>query len=215
MNTDLTEIVLIADRSGSMDKLLDETVGGLNNFVQTQKNLPGQANFTLVTFDDMYERPIDRKSIQDVPEITQAMVMPRGMTALLDAIGRTITYIGEQLANTPEENRPSKIIFGILTDGQENASKEFVPTTQEIVSGVKKSQKIFDMITHQREKYNWEFVFLAANQDAFETSAGLGISGQATANFDATKAGATMAYACLDSSIKSYRTKGAVDMKAN
>jgi len=116
------------------------------------------------------------------------------MTALLDAIGKTINSVGERLSNTPEEERPEKIMFCILTDGEENSSAEFT------------NNKIKEMIDHQRDKYNWEFSFLAANQDAFSTASNIGISHQYTANFMATSDGIRGACKTLNNLAASYRT---------
>jgi len=125
MKENLTEMVFILDRSGSMSNLTKDTIGGFNTMIENQKKEDGDAVLTTVLFDDMYELLHDGVNIQDVKELTNKEYYARGMTALLDAIGKTINTVGERLSKTKEENRPSKIIFVITTDGQENSSKEF------------------------------------------------------------------------------------------
>jgi len=125
MKENLTEMVFILDRSGSMSNLTKDTIGGFNTMIENQKKEDGDAVLTTVLFDDMYELLHDGVNIQDVKELTNKEYYARGMTALLDAIGKTINTVGERLSKTKEEDRPSKIIFVITTDGQENSSKEF------------------------------------------------------------------------------------------
>ncbi len=151
MNQNFTEIVFILDRSGSMGGLENDTIGGFNGFVKKQAET-GQTSLTTVLFDDKYEilhNGVDAgKAV-----LTSDEYFTRGSTALLDAVGKTINDVGKRLGETPEALRPGKVIFVITTDGLENASREF--TYDEV-------QK---MITHQSEKYNWEFVFMGANID--------------------------------------------------
>jgi hypothetical protein len=162
MKENLTRIAIILDRSGSMQTVREATVSGFNEFIRQQKALPGEASVLLVQFDDQYEVVFD-KPLAEVPELTQDGFVPRGWTALLDAQGRTIVKLGADLAAMPEADRPSKVVVMTLTDGMENASKEY------------DLQQIGEMIRHQRDVYNWEFVFLGANQDAIATAASMNI----------------------------------------
>ena len=165
------EIVVVLDRSGSMGTVRLDTIGGFNTFVSDQKlNAVGEIKLSLIQFDDQYEVVYNGKQITDVPPLTEETFVPRGMTALLDAVGKSINAVGDRLAKTPEVERPSLVVFVILTDGQENASKEF------------KLEQVKEMITHQKEKYGWQFVFLGADQDAFQ-AAQMGLSANSTYNY--------------------------------
>lgn len=162
MKDNFTRIAIILDRSGSMESCKESTVAGFNEFIRTQRELPGEAMVKLVQFDDRYETVFDM-NLKLCPELTQNTFVPRGSTALLDAQGRTIVELGRELAALPEQERPAKVIVVTLTDGLENASKEF------------SLDKIGTMIREQRDKYNWDFVFLGANQDAVATAAAMNI----------------------------------------
>ena len=164
MNDNLTEIVAILDRSGSMEKLTNDTIGGFNTFLKQQKEIPGEAALTTVLFNDSYLRLHDRADIKKVKPMTKKNYAASGNTALLDAMGKTINDIGLKLHNTPENERPCKVIFFIITDGEENASKEFT------------NDKIKEMVELQRKTYSWEFIFLGANIDSFSAAGAMGIS---------------------------------------
>ncbi len=168
MRNDLTDVTLIVDRSGSMIDCRADAEGGVNTFIENQKKEPGDCLFSLVQFDAEYEFVHKGVAIKDVPYYT---LVPRGWTALLDAVGRSINETGNRLAAIPEEQRPGLVVFVIVTDGQENSSHEF-----------KKSQ-IREMIELQQNTYSWKFTFLGANQDAFAEAGSLGISAGAIANY--------------------------------
>ena len=182
MKDNFTRIAIVLDRSGSMESCKESTVAGFNEFIRAQKEIPGEATVKLVQFDDQYETVFD-KPLKDCPELTQNTFVPRGSTALLDAQGRTIVELGQELAALPESERPSKVIVVTLTDGLENASKEY------------NLDKIGAMIREQRDKYNWDFVFLGANQDAIATAAAMSIPLPSAMSYSTSKAGiaATMA----------------------
>lgn len=191
---DHAELVCIIDRSGSMEAIRSDVIGGFNTFIESQRQVPGTASVTLVLFDNQYEVAYQNVDLKSVENLTDKTFVPRGTTALLDAVGRTINEVGARLAKTDEHDRPEKVMVCILTDGMENASKEFSRT------------KIHEMITHQRDNYQWEFSFLAANQDAFAEAGNLGISKDLTANFTADAAGTKRAYSTLSAHATSYRT---------
>lgn len=199
MNNKLTELVMIIDRSGSMSGLIDDAIGGYNSFIEKQKEEDGEVVLTTILFDDKYEILHDRVNLENIQPLTRKEYFARGMTALLDAIGKTINNIGENLNNTPEEERPSKIIFVITTDGFENASREF------------SYSKIKEMIEHQQEKYNWQFLFLGANIDAIGTANSLGISSKYASNYTASKAGTDSLYTSLCRTVSNYRDKGTIE----
>ena len=194
MKKGLSEIVCIIDRSGSMATIRDDAIGGFNTFLAEQKKLPGEARLTLILFDDEYIKLYDGMNIQDVPDLNETTYIPRGMTALLDAIGKTITAVGERLRNTPEDERPEKVIVPILTDGMENDSKEY-----------KSKDKIFKMVNHQKDVYKWEFIYLAANQDAVQEGTNYGINAKDCFNFVASGIGTRAAYSSMNATVKSYR----------
>jgi hypothetical protein len=183
-----TDISIVLDRSGSMSSIREATIRGINDFVEAQKKVAGECALSLVQFDDQYDVVYTAKLLADVPDLTAQTFEPRGMTALLDAIGRTINKTGERLANMAESDRPKKVIFVIMTDGAENVSKEFTRA------------KVNEMISHQRSMYQWEFVFLGANQDAIAVGASLGIAASSTMTYSVNAAavlatsGSTAAY---------------------
>jgi uncharacterized protein YegL len=188
------ELICIIDRSGSMESIRTDAVGGFNAFLDGQRKVPGTAAVTLVLFDDKYEVVYDNVELSAVKNLTQETFVPRGMTALLDAVGRAINDVGARLSKTAEEQRPEKVMVCILTDGYENASKEF------------NSAKIKEMIEHQRDKYKWEFSFLAANQDAFLAAGNIGIAKQYTSNFAATAEGTKRGFDTQNIFATAYRT---------
>jgi uncharacterized protein YegL len=198
MKENLTEIVFIIDRSGSMANLTNDTIGGFNTFIENQKKEAGEAVLTTILFDDKYEILHDGVDIKKVNPLTDKEYFARGMTALLDAIGKTINTIGERLNKTEEVERPSKVIFVITTDGAENSSSEFT------------KPQIKEMIEHQTNKYNWQFMFLGANIDAVGTAQSFGISGQFASNYTASSVGTDALYTTLSKSVASYRSVGEV-----
>jgi uncharacterized protein YegL len=194
MNQDLTEIVFILDRSGSMNGLESDTIGGFNGFVEKQAEL-GLTCLTTVLFDDKYEilhNGVDARNVR----LTDQEYFTRGSTALLDAVGKTINDVGKRLKKTPEAQRPGKVIFIITTDGLENASKKFS------YDDVKK------MITHQTEKYSWEFIFMGANIDAVHEGSKLGIQAASSLNFMSTATGIVNMFGVLGGLSTSIRTGG-------
>ena len=194
MKQNLTDINVVLDRSGSMESVRTDTIGGFNAFLKTQKEAPGEATLTLAQFDDQYEIVHNGKNIQDVPNLTAETFVPRGMTALLDAIGRTVNATGARLSAMPEDQRPGKVIFVILTDGQENKSSEFTKA------------KINEMIKHQKEAYRWDFVFLGANQDAIHAGTSLGINAGNTMTYAANSKGTAAAFASVGATMCAYRS---------
>lgn len=175
MRPDLTDITLVVDRSGSMASIQDDAQGGVNAFIAEQAKEPGEALLTLVQFDTEYDFLHKGVPISKVPHYD---LCPRGMTALLDAVGRAIIETGQRLAAMNELDRPGLVIFVVMTDGCENSSKEYT-----------KSQ-IKEMIERQQNKYSWHFTFLGANQDAFAEAGGMGIDAGGAANYGAAKVGA-------------------------
>lgn len=186
------DITVVLDRSGSMSSVKEDTIGGFNQFLEEQKQNKIPTTFTLAQFDDQYNLLHEGIGIGDVKPLTSDTFVPRGNTALHDAIGRTIESTGKRLASMKESDRPSRIVFLIITDGHENASKEFTAT------------RIKEMVTHQREKYNWEFVFLGANQDAVLTGGSLGIAATNSLTYAHNKIGTQKAFASTASNVSDY-----------
>ena len=167
MRKDFTDITLVVDRSGSMEAIREDAMGGVNRFILDQAEKPGDAVLTLVQFDTEYEFVHRAKPIKGIP---QYVLTPRGGTALLDAVGRAINETGERLTAMPEANRPGLVVFVVMTDGEENSSREF------------SKKQIKEKISHQQDKYGWQFVFLGANQDAFAEAGAMGMQAQAAAS---------------------------------
>jgi hypothetical protein len=170
MRADLTDITMVIDRSGSMSSIRSDAEGGINTFIDQQKQGVGEALLTLVQFDTEYEFIHCGVAIGVVPRFE---LIPRGSTALLDAVGRAINETGARLAAMPESERPGLVAFVIVTDGLENSSREFT------------RERIRQMIEHQQSVYQWQFTFLAANQDAFAEGDRLGIARSGVAGFSA------------------------------
>jgi uncharacterized protein YegL len=181
MNKNLTEIIFLLDRSGSMSGLEKDTIGGFNSFIERQCQLEGDTLLTTVLFDDQYEVLWNGKDARKV-RLTSKEYFVRGTTALLDAAGKTILDVGHRLSKTPEEQRPSSVIFVITTDGMENASREFT------------YEKVKELIKHQQDKYSWEFIFIGANIDAAEEAESLGISKENAFDFEASEVGVEKMY---------------------
>ena len=188
-----TEIISILDRSGSMGMLVSDTIGGYNSFLADQKKLDGECKVTTVLFDDRYEELYSAVDIKNVKDLTSKEYFVRSTTALYDAIGRATTSAGARFAKMSESDRPDKVIVLIITDGFENASKEFTLS------------QIKEMIQHQESKYSWEFVYLGANQDAFDVGSSMGMKMSNVATYAATSTGTTTAYAGFSAKTTSFR----------
>lgn len=188
MNRNLTDITLVVDRSGSMQAIRADAEGGVNAFLRQQAELPGEATITLVQFDTRYEFLARGVPVQDCPAYK---LVPRGGTALLDAVGRAINETGERLRQIPEAERPGLVIFVVMTDGQENSSREF------------SRAQIKTLIQHQTEQYQWQFTFLGADQDAFAEAESLGMQVGGAACFAFAKV--DRAYANTGNKVKRMR----------
>ena len=189
MKKNLTEIVFILDRSGSMAGLEDDTIGGFNAMIQKQKAEEGEAYVSTVLFDNHTEVIHDRVDIQKVGPMTRKDYYVRGCTALLDAVGKSIHHIGNVHKYARDEDRPEKTIFVITTDGMENASREY------------SYERVRKMIEHEKEKYGWEFLFLGANIDAAKEAARFGIGADRAANYHADSEGTGVVYETVSDAI--------------
>ena len=195
MKKGLTELVMILDRSGSMQGLEADTIGGFNGMIEKQKKEDGEAYVSVILFDDINEVLYDRVPVGKVEHMTDKQYFVRGCTALLDAVGGAIHHIGNVHKYAREEDVPEKTIFVITTDGMENASRRY------------SYEKVRRLIERQKEKYNWEFLFLGANIDAVKEAARFGIQARA-ANWVHDSAGAALNYSVLSNAISGARAAG-------
>jgi len=197
MNPNKTSILLVLDRSGSMSNCHSDLVGGVNAFIDEQKKLEGECNVSVVSFDTVNEDVVWNIGINFVPTFTIAEnFIPRGGTALYDAIVYGVDKLGKELVLTPEEDRPAKVIVVIYTDGEENSSK------------ANNAEDVKNKISHQQGKYSWEFIFLGANQDAILNANRIGISSNSTMNFSASALGNTYAFSGISCYVSGMRVVG-------
>ena len=193
MKKNLTEIVFILDRSGSMAGLEDDTIGGFNAMIQKQKGEDGEAYVSTVLFDNYSEVIHDRVDIQKIQPMTRKDYYVRGCTALLDAVGKAIHHIGNVHKYAREEDRPEKTIFVITTDGMENARRQY------------DYSKVKAMIQRQKEKFGWECLFLGANIDAAKDAARFGITEDRAANYHADSVGTAVIYEAVSEAVCNVR----------
>lgn len=199
MKKGLTELVFILDKSGSMSGLEKDTIGGYNSMLEKQKAVEGECRITTVLFDNNYELFHDRIDIRAVSPITEKEYQVGGSTALLDAIGRTIHKIGNAQKNTDDDYRAEKVMFIIITDGEENASREY------------SADKVKAQIERQKTKYGWEFIFLGANIDAVQTAGRFGIAPDRAVDYLADSAGTELNFKVMSAAVATFREAGTVD----
>ena len=193
MKKGLTELVFIIDRSGSMSGLEGDTIGGFNSLLEKQKKEEGEALVSVVLFDDQMEVLYDRKEIQKVEPMNDRQYYVRGCTALLDAVGGAIHHIGNVHKYAREEDVPEKTLFIITTDGMENASRMY------------SYEKVRQMVEHEKEKYNWEFLFLGANIDAIRVAGRFGIKPSRAVNYENDSIGTKLNYEVMSKAVSCAR----------
>ena len=199
MKNNITELVFILDRSGSMAGLESDTIGGFNSMIEKQKTQDGECYVSTVLFDNESEVLHDRVQLCDVPKMTFRDYTARGCTALIDAIGGAIRHIGNIHKDARPEDVPEHTMFVITTDGQENASRRYT------------SEQVKKMIKRQKEKYGWEFLFIGANIDAVETAAHYGIDQDRAVNYNADGEGTHILYASVANAVCSVRANAPLD----
>lgn len=199
MKKNLTEIVFILDRSGSMSGLEADTIGGFNSMIAKQKKAEGDALISTVLFDSTSEVLHDRVDVQRVRQMTNRDYEVGGCTALLDAIGGAIHHIGNIHKYARPEDVPEHTLFVITTDGMENASRRY------------SAQRVKEMIQHQKEKYGWEFLFLGANIDAVETAGHLGIAPDRAVNYHCDSEGTRLNYEVVGRAVAAVRCSVPLD----
>ena len=203
MRKGLTELVMILDRSGSMSGLEADTIGGFNSMIDKQKREDGEAYVSVVLFDDKIEVLYDRVELSRIERMTDKQYYVRGCTALLDAVGGAIHHIGNVHKYAREEDVPEKTIFIITTDGMENASRHYT------------YDRVRRMIERQKERYNWEFMFLGANIDAVAEAARFGIDATRAVRYENDCQGTRLNYHVLSQAVgRARRAKSAAEMKA-
>lgn len=199
MKKNLTELVFILDRSGSMHGLEGDTIGGFNSMLKKQKQEPGQAYVSTILFDDETEILHDRVKVGEVMPITSKEYYVRGCTALLDAVGGAIHHIGNIHKYARREDVPERTLFVITTDGMENASHRY------------SAPQVKKMIQRQKKKYGWEFLFLGANIDAVETAGHLGITPDRAVNYHCDSQGTQLNYEAISQAVSAVRCSASLD----
>lgn len=198
MKKNLTELVFILDKSGSMSGLEKDTIGGYNSMLEQQRKVDGECVITTVLFDNRYELLHDRIDFRAIKPITEKEYFVGGSTALLDAVGKTIHKIGMAQKNTTRDYRAEKVMFVIITDGEENASCHYSAT------------QVKEMIRRQKERYGWEFIFLGANIDAVETAGRFGIDADRAVDYVPDGDGTELNFRMMSETVATFRECGAV-----
>ena len=193
MKKNVTELVFIIDRSGSMHGLESDTLGGFNSMLEKQKHSEGEAYVSTILFNDYSKVIHDRSNIKNVEPLTANQYQVGGCTALLDAIGGAIRHIGNVHKYARSEDVPEKTLFVIITDGMENASHHFT------------AEQIKQKIQHQKEKYGWEFLFLGANIDAVGVAGNIGIEEDRAVKYCCDAEGTQLNYEEVGKAVQSLR----------
>ena len=199
MNQNLTEIVFLLDRSGSMSGLEADTIGGFNSMLEKQKEEPGEAILSAVLFDHECEVVYDRVDIQKAKPMTEKQYYTRGSTALLDALGGAVRHIATAHRYAREEDRPGKTIFVITTDGMENASRRWT------------YHDVRRLVEHEKEVYGWEFLFLGANMDAISAAGKMGISADRAVRYECDGEGTTLNFRVVSDAMRAMRCDAPLD----
>lgn len=193
-----TELVVILDRSGSMQRLAEDTIGGFNSLIENQRKLEGKCTVTTVLFDNKVEILYQGKNIKEVPTLTSKEYFARGSTALLDAIGITINETNSRISSMKEEEKPNKVLVAITTDGLENSSNEYSYSS------------IKSLIEEKKKKLGWDFIFLGANIDAIGEANKFGIERDMAMNIKATKVGQRHAFESINRAAYHARFSNAI-----
>jgi hypothetical protein len=192
---DATDITIVLDRSGSMSSIQSDTIGGFNTFIAEQKAIPGDCAVTLIQFDSQNPQEIifNAVPIADVPALTAATFTPRASTPLYDAMGQAIVSAGIRFAAMPEDQRPGKVLFIVITDGEENSSHEY------------SREKVFALVAEQKKTYGWTFVYIGANQDAMKTGPSVGVHVNAAMTYTAAGPQTRSVYTSLSANVGNTR----------
>jgi hypothetical protein len=193
MRNDYVDVTLVIDKSGSMQPLTKDTIGGVNNLLAEQRRQEGEARLTMIQFDSRVKFVHTGVNVKNIPDLNEDTYRPSGNTALVDAMAHGIISTGNRLRDMRPEDRPAKVIFVVITDGQENSSNEF------------NKGQLRQMVREQSNVYNWEFVYLGANVDAFSEAGNLGISYVNAANYGANAKGIGSTYTVVGEKLRSLR----------
>ena len=199
MKENLTELVFILDRSGSMQSLTSDTIGGFNSLIEKQRGEKGECIVSTVLFNNKSSVLYDRVPLEEIPEMTRADYSAQGNTALIDAIGGGIRHIGNVHKYARPEDVPQNTLFVIITDGMENSSHMYT------------SDRVKEMIERQKSRYGWEFLFIGANIDAVETARSFGISKECTADYIADSEGTDVTYGAVCAAVSMMRCNSKID----
>lgn len=199
MKQNYTHIALLIDRSGSMNTIKSDMEGGIASFMETQAKEIGTCTVTAAHFDDEYEVLFTRIPISDVNPI---VIKPRGLTSLVDSMVRLINDVGVDIDSLPEDEKPDRVLFIVITDGYENSSREFT------------SEHLRTLIKEQEDKYSWNFTYIGANQDAFLVAKKYGLGRDNTMSFSATTGGVRNLFTTLSNATSRYRSKSGVQLNS-
>ena len=197
-NNNITELVFILDRSGSMSGLEADTIGGFNGMIEKQRQEAGECYVSTILFDNVSEVLHDRVKLAEIEPMTDRQYTVRGCTALIDAIGGAIRHIANIHKYARREDVPAHTVFVITTDGMENASRKY------------SAERVKQMIEHEKSKYGWEFLFIGANIDAVETAARYGIGADRAVNYHADGAGTRVLYESVSEAVRCVRDCGGI-----
>lgn len=200
MKSGLTYIIFVIDRSGSMESIRNDMIGGFNSFIETQRKVPGTCKVFAYKFDTTYEPMFEDVDVQNVVALDRDNYVPRGGTALYDSLGKTIVDIGARLAALPESERPEKVLVVTITDGEDNDHLRNEGVTRY------DSSKVAEMVKHQTENYKWDFAYIGANQDAWAVAKDMGYSAGTSLDYCADSAGVAYAFDSLSKSTSTYRS---------
>lgn len=199
MKNNITELVFILDRSGSMSGLEGDTIGGFNSMIEKQRKQDGECYVSTILFDNVSEVLHDRVKLSDIPKMTDRDYTVRGCTALIDAIGGAIHHIGNVHKYARSEDVPEHTMFVIMTDGLENASRRY------------SSDEVKRMIEHEKKKYGWEFLFIGANIDSVETARHFGIGADRSVNYHADHRGTAVVFDTVCETVCNFRNRRPLD----
>ena len=200
MKNGLTYLIFVIDRSGSMESIRNDMIGGFNSFIRTQREAKlGECRVFAYKFDTAYDTMFEDIDLEQVPDLNRENYAPRGNTALYDSLGKTIIDIGAKLAHIPEDQRPSKVLVVTITDGEDNNHLGNLPREKWL-----DANKVKELVDHQTKNYKWDFAYIGANQDAWSVGGGMGVSNNL--NYDATSKGTARAFVSLGSSTTKYRS---------
>lgn len=203
MKNNITELVFILDRSGSMSGLEGDTIGGFNSMIEKQRKQDGECYVSTILFDNVSEVLHDRVKLSDIPKMTDRDYTVRGCTALIDAIGGAVHHIGNVHKYARTEDVPEHTMFVIMTDGLENASRKY------------SSDEVKRMIEHEKEKYGWEFLFIGANIDSVETARHFGIGADRSVNYHADHQGTAVVFDTVCETVCNFRNRRPLDASWN